>query len=284
MTRSRQHLEESRNSPHPHLVFQFCKRVPEVMRDWRIWLRNALETHVRIWQVFIHSVNNWRERLIGGTEEHSDQMQRLFLLKVLFFSNPGGLLISFSPLMTGKTHDSPLRLPSYLPFVGSISYAAKRIHGVWQVSYPGTTTNPTTCKLLKALKAVHWTPGYHFINMISADFPNASFSATQENLVTYSKSCFSSMLSALTSHVTYLSWSVQFNSTHQTLLSRAAVHQARCEVSVIYWTEAPICTWRLRPIKTTACSNLPPSHRIHCLRSPVTTFLLEAHEITGLYC
>lgn len=144
-----QHLEESRNSSHPHLVFQFCKRVPEVMRDWRIWLRNALETHVRIWQVFIHSVNNWRERLIGGTEEHSDQMQRLFLLKVLFFSNPGGLLISFSQLMTGKTHDSPLRLPSYLPFVGSISYAAKRIHGVWQVSYPGTTTNPTHVNCLK---------------------------------------------------------------------------------------------------------------------------------------
>ena len=104
---------------------------------------------------------------------------------------------------------------SYTSFVESISYAVKWIRKVWQIFHPGTTTNPIKCKLLYSSPDLSETPGYHFIHIISADFPNASFCTARANLVTYSKSCFSSMLPALTSHVTYLSWSVQCNSTHQ---------------------------------------------------------------------
>lgn len=110
----------------------------------------------------------------------------------------------------------PNVVASYTTFVESISYAVKWIRKVWQIFHPGTTTNPIKWKLPCSSPDLSETPGYHFIHIISADFPNAFFGTTRANLVTYSKSCFSSMLSALTSHVTYLSWSVQCNSTHQT--------------------------------------------------------------------
>lgn len=139
-------------------------------------------------------------------------------------------------------------------------------------------------KCWKALKAVHWTPGYHIINMISADFPNAFFWATQENLVTYSKSCFSSMLSALTYHLTYLSWSVQFNSTHQTLLSRAAMYQACCEVSVIYLDRGSDLYMKTQTYKDKSMLQLVPF-----ALNPLPPFSghhlpLGGREITGFYC
>lgn len=75
--------------------------------------------------------------------------------------------------------------------------------------------NANSCMTLKTF---HYTPAT-IINIISTDFPSEFFGTIQENLVTYSVSCFSSVLLALTSHPTSVSWSVQFTSTCQMFLS-----------------------------------------------------------------
>lgn len=68
-TWGRRHIHRTHTVPrgeevsHIHVVFRFCKQVPELMTDCSIWLRNALETHVHILtSIYIHLVNNWRER------------------------------------------------------------------------------------------------------------------------------------------------------------------------------------------------------------------------------
>lgn len=95
----------------------------------------------------------------------------------------------------------------------------KQIHRYDKFPVLGSTVDHIKCKQLYDSQDLSLHSSYHLINIISTDFPSEFFGTIQENLVTYSVSCFSSVLLALTSHPTSVSWSVQFTSTCQMFLS-----------------------------------------------------------------
>ena len=95
----------------------------------------------------------------------------------------------------------------------------KWIHRYDKFPVPGSTVDHIKCKQLYDSQDLSLNSSYHLINIISTDFPSEFVGTVQENLVMYSVSCFTPVLPALTSHLTYVSWSVQFTSTCQMFLS-----------------------------------------------------------------